>query len=60
MSGLFQDSQLSGASLIEEAYATYMSVKKLSFYLDDADITLRSDNSPLKEILRKEYSKLKS
>ena len=30
-----------------------MSVKKISFYLDDADITLRSDHLPLKRFLEK-------
>ena len=30
-----------------------MSVKKLSFNFDDADITLRSDNLPLKRFLEK-------
>ena len=35
------------------AYAIYISVKKLSFYLDDTDITLRSDNLHLKRFLEK-------
>ena len=30
-----------------------MSVKKLSFYLDSAQITLRSDHLPLKKFLEK-------
>ena len=34
-------------------YTIYMSVKKLSFYLDDADITLRSDHLSLKRFLEK-------
>ena len=29
-----------------------MSVKKLSFYLDDADITLRSDQLPVKRFFK--------
>ena len=33
-SGLFRGSQLNWAALTKEAYAIYMSVKKLSFYLD--------------------------
>ena len=53
MSGLFRGSQLNWASFTKEAYAIYMSVKKLSFYLDDADITLRSDHLPLKRFLEK-------
>ena len=52
-SGLFRGSQLNWAALTEEAYAIYMSVKKLSFYLDSALITLRSDHLPLKKFLEK-------
>ena len=52
-SGLFRGSQLNWAVLTKEAYAIYMSVKKLSFYLDSARITLRSDDLPLKKFLEK-------
>ena len=31
----------------------YMSIKKLAYYLEDADITLRSDHLPLKKFLAK-------
>ena len=37
----------------ERRIAVYMSVKKLSFYLDQAEITLRSDHLPLKRFLQK-------
>ena len=53
VSGLFRGSQLSWAALTKEAYVIYMSVKKLSFYLTDAEITLRSDHLPLKYFLLK-------
>ena len=36
-----------------EAYVIYMSVKKLKYYLEDADVTLRSDHLPLKKFLAK-------
>ena len=52
-SGLFRGSQLNWATVTKEAYAIYMSVKKLSFYLDPAQITLRSDHLPLKKFLEK-------
>ena len=52
-SGLFRGSQLNWAALTKEVYAIYMSVKKLSFYLDSAQITLRSDHLPLKKFLEK-------
>ena len=53
MSGLFRGSQLNWAALTKEAYAIYMSVKRLSFYLTDAEITLGSDHLPLKKFLLK-------
>ena len=52
-SGLFRGSQLNWAALTKEAYTIYMSVKKLSFYLDSVQITLRSDHLPLKKFLEK-------
>ena len=52
-SGLFRGSQLNWAALSKEAYAIYMSVKKLSFYLDSPQIPLRNDHFPLKELLEK-------
>ena len=52
-SGLFKGSQLNWACLTKEAYAIYIFVKKLDYYLVDADITLRSDHLPLKKFLNK-------
>ena len=53
VSGLFHGSQLNWAALTKEAYAIYLLVKKLAFYIMDADITLRSDHLPLKWFLLK-------
>ena len=53
VSGLFKGSQVNWATLTKEAYAIYMSVKKLPYYLQDADIILRSDHLPLKKFLSK-------
>ena len=53
VSGLFRGSQLNWAILMKEAFAIYMSVKKLSFYLTDAQILLRSDHKPLEKFLQK-------
>ena len=53
VSGLFRGSQLNWAALTKEAYAIYMSVKKLSFYLIQADVLLKSDHLPLKRFLHK-------
>ena len=53
VSGLFRGSQLNWAALTKEAFAIYMSVKKLSFYLTDAQILLRSDHRPLEKFLLK-------
>ena len=41
VSGLFRGSQLNWAALTKVAFAIYMSVKKLSFYLTDAVYYLR-------------------
>ena len=53
VSGLFCGSQLNWATLTKEAYVIYMSVKKLSVYIDTAKITVRSDHLPLKKFLEK-------
>ena len=53
VSGLFRGSQLNWNALTKEAYATYMSIQKLSFYLMQADVLLKSDHLPLKRFLHK-------
>ena len=53
VSRLFRGSQLNWAGLTKEAYAIYMSVKKLSFYLTDATVLLKSDHLPLRKFLQK-------
>ena len=53
VSGLFKGSQLNWVALTKEAYAIYMSIKKLTYYLEDAEITLRSDHLPLKRFLQR-------
>ena len=59
MSGLFKGSQLNWACLTKEVYAIYMLVKKPTYYLEDAYITLRSDHLPLKKCLATNILKLK-
>ena len=54
VSGQFRGSQINWAALTKEAYAIYMSVRKLSFYVTDADVTIRSDHLPLKKFLNKQ------
>ena len=53
VSGLFRGSQPNAAALTKESFAIYMSVKKLSFYLEQADVLLKSDHLPLKRFLHK-------
>ena len=53
MSGLFRGSQINWACLTKDAYAIYMSIKKLAYYMEDADVTLRSYHLPLKKFLAK-------
>ena len=54
VSGQFQGSQLNWAALTKEAYAIYMSVRRLSFYVTDADVTIRSDHLLLKKFVNKQ------
>ena len=44
-SRLFKGSQINWATLTK-AYAIYRSVRKLTYYLEDADVLLRSDHLP--------------
>ena len=39
--------------MTKEAYTIYMSIKKLSFYMDTAKIPVKSDHLPLKKFLEK-------
>ena len=54
VSGQFRGSQLNWTALTKEAYAIYMSVQRLSFYVTDAEVTIRSDHLPLKKFLNKQ------
>ena len=54
VSGQFRGCQLNWAALTKEAYETYMSVRRLSFYVTDAEVTIRSDHLPLKKFLNKQ------
>ena len=54
VSGQFRGSQLNWAALTKEAYAIYMSVRRLSFYVTDAEVTIRSNHLPLKKFLNKQ------
>ena len=54
ISGQFRGSQLNWAALTKEAYAIYMSVQRLSFYVTDAEVTIRSDHLPLRKFLNKQ------
>ena len=52
ISGLFRGSQLNWAALTKEAYTIYLSVRKLSFYLTNANVLIRSDHLLLKKFLK--------
>ena len=54
VSGQFLGSQLNWAALIKEAYAIYMSIQRLSFYVTDAEVTIKCDHLPLKKFLNKQ------
>ena len=51
VSSQFRGSQQNWAALMKEAYAIYISVRKLSFYIMDAEVTIKCDHLPFKEIL---------
>ena len=51
VSGQFRGSQLNWAALTKEVYAIYMSVRRLSFYITDADVLIRCNHLPLKKFL---------
>ena len=53
VSGQFRGSQQNWAALTKEAYAIYMSVCKLSFYITDAQVTIKCEHLPLKKFLQK-------
>ena len=54
VSGQFRGSQLNWAALTKEAYAIYMSIRRLVFYVADADVTIKCDHLPLKKFLSKQ------
>ena len=54
VSGQFRGSQQNWAAFTKEAYAIYMAVPKLSFYITDAEVTIKCDHLPLKKFLQKQ------
>ena len=54
VSGQFRGSQQNWAALTKEAYAIYMAIRKLSFYIMDAEVTIKCDHLPLKKFLQKQ------
>ena len=59
VSGQSKGSQLNWAALTKEAYAIYMAVRRLTFYITDADVTIKSDHLPLRKFLVKETLNVK-
>ena len=53
ISRLFRGSQLNWAALTKEAYAIYMCMKRLTFYISGTKVTLISGHLPLKKFLLK-------
>ena len=54
VSGQFRGSQQNWAALTKEAYAIYMSIRKLSFYVTDARVIIKCDHLPLRKCLQKQ------
>ena len=59
VSGLFWGSQLNWAALTKEAYAIYMSIRKLTFYITGHNVKVKSDHLPLKKFLEKKILNVK-
>ena len=55
ISGQFRGSQQNWAALTKEAYAIYMSVRKLSLNITEAEVTIKYDHLPLKKFLQKQF-----
>ena len=53
VSGLFRGSQLNWAALTKEAYAIYMAVRKLTFYITGHNIKVKSNHLLLKKFFEK-------
>ena len=59
VSGLFRGPQINWAALTKEAYAIYMAARKLTVYIQDAKVLLRSDHLPLKKFLLRDTKNTK-
>ena len=57
-SGLFKGSQMNWVCLAKEAYAIYMSIKKLHYYLVNADIILAKRPPSLEEVFEQKHIEL--
>ena len=53
MSGFFHGGQINWPALTEDTYVTYMSIKKLAYYIQDSNVTPQRYNLPLKMFLEK-------
>ena len=54
LSGQFRGSQQNWAALTKEAHTFYMPIRKLSFYITDAEVMIKCDHLPLKKFLQKQ------
>ena len=54
VSSQFRGSQQNWAALTKEAYAIYMAVRKLSFYIANTEVTIKCYHLPLKKFLQKQ------
>ena len=54
VSGQFPGSQLNWAALTKEAYAIYMSIRRLNFYITNVEVTRKCDHLLLKKFLNKQ------
>ena len=51
LSAQCSDTQFKWSTIVKEGYVIYYAIKKCRYYLDDADILLKSDAKSLEKIL---------
>ena len=54
VSSQFRGSQQNWAAFTKEAYTIYMAIRKLSFYITYAEVTIKCNHRPLKKFLQKQ------
>ena len=57
-SGTFSTSQLKWSTIVKECYTIMIFFQKMAVYLQDAEVVLRSDHSPLAKLIKSQTKNL--